>query len=106
MPGPDHGGASPAEVVVPIADLVAGKQPPNHWIEAPPSEPTWRLDEPVALASDLATAQAISLDTASDTDVSEVDQPTRVPNPQGWIDDLLTSPIYGAQRRLAGRGAP
>ena len=95
-----HGGASPAEVVVPIAVLFAG-QPPNHWIEAPPSEPPWWLDEPVGLASDSIT----SLDRASDT-VSEVDRPARASNRQGWIEDLLASPIYGAQRRLAGRGAP
>jgi hypothetical protein len=100
-----HGGASPAEVVVPIAVLVAG-QPPNHWIEAPPSEPSWWLDEPVGRASNSITVPAISLNRSADTAASQVDRQPRSPNRQGWINDLFASPIYGAQRRLTGRGAP
>ena len=97
-----HGGASPPEVIVPIAVLVAG-QPPNHWIEAPPSEPAWWLDQPGDLASGSTTVPAISLNHAADADAPQADRPQ---NRQKWIDDLIASPVYGAQKRLAGRGAP
>ena len=100
-----HGGASPAEVVVPIAVLVAG-QPPNHWIEASSSEPSWWRDEPVSLASDPTAAPAILLNLPANAGASQPDKPARPANRQGWIDDLLASPVYGAQRRLAGRRAP
>jgi hypothetical protein len=35
-----HGGASPQEVLIPIAVLSAGIAP-NGWVEAPPVEPPW-----------------------------------------------------------------
>src|SRR6185312_5258401 len=97
--------ASPAEVVVPVAVLVAG-QPPNHWVDAPPTEPSWWLDEPVNLAGNSIASPRILPNSAADSDAPGIDRQVRRPGRQEWIDDLLASPIYHAQRRLVGRGAP
>lgn len=48
-----HGGASPAEAVVPFAVLVPGVDAPQEWKLAAPQEPTWWS---VALASPAAPA--------------------------------------------------
>ena len=46
-----HGGASPAEVVVPVAILVSGAVPDGADLElAPPQEPDWWADPPLAVA--------------------------------------------------------
>src|SRR5262249_7890175 len=46
-----HGGASPQEVLVPIAVLSAGNAP-SGWTEAPPSEPGWwRGEDAVGLSA-------------------------------------------------------
>ena len=47
-----HGGASPQEVLIPVAVLAAGNAPPG-WSEAPPAEPAWwrSANEDVALPS-------------------------------------------------------
>ena len=45
-----HGGASPQEVLVPVAVLVVG-QPPAGWTEAPPAEPAWWRGPAMRLSS-------------------------------------------------------
>jgi hypothetical protein len=53
-----HGGAAPAEAVVPVAVLVAGAVPEHVSLHlAPPQEPTWWID-PVAPATPAAPAAA------------------------------------------------
>lgn len=114
-----HGGASPQEVVVPIAILSASEVPrervlPTHgtlrdWVEAPPAEPSWWHDDEPPLAAVSVTAPQSSPPesrrrTARQPDLFSVPPPE--PTRSAWVNRLFTSPTYKAQRRLAGRGAP
>jgi hypothetical protein len=73
-----HGGATPQEVVVPLAVLSPGGSLPAGWQEAPAWLPDWW----------------------------EAPPPHR-PGASGiWIDALLESETYRAQRSLAGRNPP
>jgi len=97
-----HGGASPQEVLVPLAVLTSGTAP-RDWVEAPPSEPTWWNEadvappavelRPISSGRRRATRQQPGLFEAQRA-------------PEAWIDDLLASETYSAQRGMAGRGAP
>ncbi len=83
-----HGGASPAEVVVPVCVVVNG-QPPDGWQVAGPQEPPWwwtPLSRPgPAVLFDLPVAGPVV--TAS----------------RALADRLVTSDTYNDQKRLAGR---
>jgi hypothetical protein len=116
-----HGGASPQEVLVPIGVLATGEPPPG-WVAAPPAEPLWwygvdHEQPPRAAATPTAPlGRPISLRGA------DARQPDLFAPPQpsagttsvisashvapAWIETMLNSPIYEAQRRLAGRSAP
>jgi hypothetical protein len=96
-----HGGASPQEVLVPLAVLTSGIAP-RDWIEAPPSEPVWwsESEAPPALLNILAAPTSRRRTTKQ---ASLFDFP---PVADAWIDTLLGSTTYIAQRTLAGRGAP
>jgi PglZ domain len=113
-----HGGASPQEVLVPVAVLSAGNTP-GGWIEAPPMEPAWwRGEDPTQPGGAAVEASFLTprrrgtetrqgdlfvADRRADADREAHDKAAaRV----AWLDDLLASEIYAAQRRLAGRGAP
>lgn len=120
-----HGGAAPQEVLVPVAVLSSG-DPPSGWAEAPPTEPAWwrgaegdpspppkpeaaqppasrRKSEPRQV--DLFVSGPDGRGGASDSGVpSHARVPTRSAPP--WIEALLRSESYAAQRTLAGRGAP
>jgi hypothetical protein len=113
-----HGGASPQEILVPIAVLAAGNIP-DGWTEAPPMEPAWWRGE-----------DAAQLSAAAVEGVSPTPRRRRAETPQGdlfadarrtaavqraqshanaaavWLDALLASELCAAQRRLAGRAAP
>ena len=115
-----HGGASPQEVLIPVAVLSAGSAPPG-WTGAPPAEPAWwrGTNENVAQPSVFAT---VSLPpppqrrraNPRQADLFVGETPTEGPQrPQvraetefAWLDALFTSETYSAQRRLAGRVAP
>lgn len=111
-----HGGASPQEVLVPIAVLSAGT-PPSGWTEAPPSEPAWWHGGTDA-TSVMAARPAIStiplrLQSGGVQQAelfAEVVSPTSssaIASIQfGWIEELFRSEAYVAQRRFTGRGAP
>ncbi|MEV4242131.1 BREX-2 system phosphatase PglZ [Streptosporangium canum] len=104
-----HGGASGAEVAVPFAvfsatpvDEIAG------WRPAPAQEPTWwhsavtirRAAPPLEAARSKAPegqAELISFE--------EMAAPDR-PGWERFLDDLLGSELYAAQRARAGRSAP
>jgi hypothetical protein len=120
-----HGGAAPQEVLVPVAVLSSG-DPPSGWTEAPPAEPAWwrgtddeanasRMPEDAVPPARRRKAEprqvdlfVIGQDSRGDAAISEVSPRLRVPT-QGapdWIEALLRSESYAAQRSLAGRGAP
>jgi hypothetical protein len=115
-----HGGASPQEVLVPIAVLTASNVP-TGWSEAPSSEPAWwrGVNEDVepfsAAAANVSPPQA----RRGQRDARQGDflgGESRSEAVQGvgawaapdvaWVDALLASETYAAQRRLAGRVAP
>ncbi|MGV9326754.1 BREX-2 system phosphatase PglZ [Streptosporangium sandarakinum] len=108
-----HGGASGAEVAVPFAvfsaapvDEIAG------WRPAPAQEPIWwnsgvTVRRPVA-APPAATRSKAPEGQAELIGLEEVAAPAPVVRP-GWerfLDDLLGSDAYAAQRARAGRAAP
>jgi hypothetical protein len=96
-----HGGASPQEVLVPLAVLTSGTAP-RDWVEAPPAEPGWwsESEAPSAITGVSPPPPNRRRDTRQ-SDLFEVTLPA-----DAWIDALLSSPTYGAQRELTGRGAP
>lgn len=113
-----HGGASPQEVLVPVAVLCAGQQL-KGWDAAPPSEPTWWRGARDMLATPStvdAPAKPVGRRGASPTPqtdlFAEPPPPTALPERAAalpsppWISALFTASAYEAQRRLAGRGAP
>ncbi|MCT2580892.1 BREX-2 system phosphatase PglZ [Mesorhizobium sp. P16.1] len=115
-----HGGASPQEILVPIAVLSAGVRP-EGWYEAPPPEPSWwrgatedvthsvtvRADGLPVFShrrpADPKQADLFMVEQHSDADQRPVRQEVSGP---AWLDSLLASSTYSAQRRLSGRGAP
>lgn len=111
-----HGGASPQEILIPVAVFGAGDVPPD-WSLAAPSEPAWWrgvTDEALAavpLAPDQPSLGAVGRRRAEETRQPELF--AAVPAPEiresapalPWIMILLGSDTYAAQRRLAGRGA-
>lgn len=96
-----HGGASPQEVLVPLAVLTSGTAPLG-WFEAPPAEPTW-WSESVAPPAPISVSPVPASRRRTAGQPSLFDVP---PAADAWIDHLFASATYIAQRGLAGRGAP
>jgi hypothetical protein len=121
-----HGGASPQEVLVPIAVLMpiaalGASSVPAGWREASASEPSWwrganeDISRSVAIASSMPNAngrrrqkQAPSDDLFAGLDqkATVVATTARQVIQVAWLDALFASETYAAQRRLAGRVAP
>lgn len=111
-----HGGASPQEVLIPVAVLSAAGRPPG-WDEAPPSEPAWwrGSTEPTPAAIPAVPPEPyvpVARRRPPDARQPELFVPEPRPEVQeappspAWINSLLASETLGAQRLLAGRGAP
>jgi hypothetical protein len=113
-----HGGASPQEVLVPVAVFSDGNSPLPGWVPAPPTEPSWwrgSAAEPlmvISATSELPITLPMTRRRSEDTRQPElfaaaatvpVSEAAKLPP---WMARLLVSDIYLAQRRLAGRGAP
>jgi hypothetical protein len=96
-----HGGASPQEVLVPLAVLTGGFAP-RDWVEAPPPEPAWWGDGEASPAAPSVTATS----PGRRRDTKQISLFEVTPPADAWIESLLASPTYAAQRGLAGRGAP
>jgi hypothetical protein len=96
-----HGGAAPAEVIVPVTVLVAGPVPDGTGLTlAPPQEPAWWWG-PVAPAEAPVAVQAVRSDPPT-----LFDQPEESVAPTvNGAASVLSSPAYAAQRALAGRVA-
>jgi hypothetical protein len=100
-----HGGATPQEVVVPLFGLAPLDVEVEGWVEAPMGYPPWW---------DLAdeTPPVAPVRPPKRTMLPEVGRTLPFEFPAGpaadarWLDALFGSPVYAAQRRLAGRVAP
>jgi hypothetical protein len=106
-----HGGATPQEVLVPVGvfgrleDAIEGweamaDRKPAWWNseESPPAAVPTTLPRQSQRRSQSATLQG-SLFIGMEANAAEEPQ-------GGWIGYLLGSPIFAAQRRMAGRRAP
>lgn len=92
-----HGGAAPAEVVVPVIALVPVEMSRSEDVPlAPPQEPSW-WSESTPLGTPSAEPQPADL-VPSLFDVTE-EQPTTA----GLGQVIIKSPVYREQRKLAGR---
>jgi hypothetical protein len=111
-----HGGASPQEVLIPLAVLSASFVP-VAWSEAPSAEPAWWRGSTESLAAPAPAAPAEPCAPAHRRRPAEPRQPELFVSPSpntarntplspAWVEALLASDGYVAQRRLAGRGVP
>jgi hypothetical protein len=102
-----HGGVTPQEVVLPLCILAPIGMEIEGWVAAPPVLPEWW--EPVERVTDTEPMRAVV--PRSKVDVKPRQQPeifelVPPPVPADWVERLLASPIYAAQRQLAARAAP
>jgi hypothetical protein len=116
-----HGGAAPAEAVVPVAVLVPGAVPEEVSLHlAPPQEPAWWIDpiEPAAPAPPPIAANLSPLPAADyrkrrhdpaptlfdeqDTETAPIAADQALP-PSPVLTAVLKSAVYGAQKKVAGR---
>jgi len=102
-----HGGASPLEVVIPLAILVhqSTKELPPGWSEAAPSPyfpDWWRLAIEQAPVREIIITPATEKVTA---DLPLFTQPAAKKQTSDWIEALLDGEIYEEQCKLAARGA-
>ncbi|MFC5260921.1 BREX-2 system phosphatase PglZ [Kribbella qitaiheensis] len=97
-----HGGAAPAEVVVPVAVLCAGDAPQN-WIAAPPQAPLWWHEQVAAtIASvDEKPVSAPSRRARRGADELPFDEPTSTPT-RGLGHQLVKAPAYQRRPKVAG----
>ncbi len=116
-----HGGAAPAEVVVPMSVFAPFGLNVPDWKPAPPQQPEW-WDLPGALApvveakvpAKTATRRAAAQPAAPQVGLfSEDDAPLPILSAQpavttpssDWVSELLASAVYASQRQLAARVA-
>ena len=116
-----HGGAAPAEAVVPVAVLVPGVVPEDVSLHlAPPQEPAWWID-PVEPAVPTAPPPAVDLTPRPaagsrrrrpDAVPTLFDEPDAEPAPSAAGQAAQRSPVpaavlksaaYAAQKKVAGR---
>ncbi|MBX6721610.1 MAG: BREX-2 system phosphatase PglZ, partial [Dactylosporangium sp.] len=100
-----HGGASPAEVVVPVSVLAPGEAPPG-WRLAPPQSPGW-WRSPVSEAATPSAPVALSpqpspLSSRGQEPPTLFDAETEPRRLEGAV---LASAVYREQRRRASRTA-
>lgn len=104
-----HGGATPQEMIVPIAVISAGVQVPG-WMERAPEYPDW-WEEPlrapvVSLPVVVALPPVPSRKGRPTPLFEELERPIPAAAARSWIDALLESRVFATQRQLAGRVAP
>jgi hypothetical protein len=107
-----HGGAAPAEVVVPVTVLVNGAEPPGTGLRlAVPQEPAWwsggLATTPVALSTPVASlARRASQDPPTLFDDVAAEPPAALgPTVHAAATAVVTSAAYRDQRSRAGRVA-
>ena len=110
-----HGGASPQEMVTPIAVLSPSDAFPEGWVDVPVDIPLW-WDEPAGApgAGEKVTARTkppkqeqTGLLFNMDDESVEVQAPvTKIPVATKLVATLFRSPIFERQKNLAGRSVP
>lgn len=102
-----HGGATPQEVVAPIAVLSRDELGVAGWRPVVDAAPSWWSEgagtDRSAAPTAPPTRDADALPSTTNTPVQHVAATQPAP---AWIDALLGTPVYAAQRALAGRAAP
>jgi hypothetical protein len=105
-----HGGATPQEVLVPLAVLVPQHRTLAGWEALPDRTPAWwsqgELTRTEVSAMPARTTRRAKLATAMQGTLFE-DAAGRGAETarEDWIAHLLRSPVFAAQRRVAGRRA-
>ena len=107
-----HGGASPAEVVVPVTVLVAGAVPADSGLRlAPPQEPSWWTDPVLPTGPVLSTASATT-GASPATRAGAARNPTSAPRSPRPSADLAKRPdetiitLFDEPESEAGGAAP
>lgn len=106
-----HGGVTPQEVLVPMRVFARREWPLKGWEVHPEPKPTWwnhsammpsEAPVPVSKAAPRRSAPVEVQDSLFEEPVvrGEADSDT------AWIDRLLSSTLFKAQRQMAGRRAP
>jgi hypothetical protein len=106
-----HGGATPQEVLVPLAVLVPQHRTLAGWEALPDYEPGWWSQRELPGADVLSTPartrhRAGPATAAQGTLFADMPGRSSETPRQDWIARLLSSPVFAAQRRVAGRRAP
>lgn len=107
-----HGGASPQEMVVPLAILKSSGAPTMPgWEELPSFEPDWwriAAAEPVAaiVPQKPEPAKRKPVAPAKEMDLFAHAEKAGAATATPWVEALLNSEIYQEQLKLAVRGAP
>jgi hypothetical protein len=112
-----HGGATPQEVLVPLTVLLPAAQDASGWRTVPTVLPAWWE---AAHAAAQTAAPARPVPPAAPTprggrrrravpgqdDLFDAPPAAAAAPDPAWVDTLLASPAYAAQKRLAARIAP
>jgi len=106
-----HGGATPQEVVVPLAVLTAATlEPPAGWVEVLVRPPSW-WDVETAVVRPPARIERPQVRNEAQPRIepasrkAQLELPVPPPEVPPWIKDLLASSVYVAQRKRSERGA-
>lgn len=107
-----HGGASLQEVCVPLSVFVPFGLQIAGWREAAPLRPEWWelsvLPESAPRPEPVKPARRPRRTHDRQPSLFDAAAPAATPPvaPDAWIDALLASPTYRAQRQMVARGAP
>jgi hypothetical protein len=106
-----HGGATPQEVLVPMAVLMPQHGTIVGWEALPDRAPAWwSQGEPsrraVPAMSARTTRRARQAKAVQGTLFADTAERSTEESRLDWIEHLLRSPVFAAQRRVAGRRAP
>jgi hypothetical protein len=104
-----HGGATPQEVLCPLAVFVPGPVEIDGWLPELPQTPEWWDGQASAAVAPLPVAAPPPVDTkgvptlfGADNEVASASQPSTSAVPQ-WVAELVDSPLFSQQRSAAGR---
>jgi PglZ domain-containing protein len=102
-----HGGASPAEVVVPVSFLMPAGVETALLRDAPPAAPDWWDGLSSGPAAQTSAANQAAAPQEQLFELVAPDEPPVTHRPSSDVANaVLTSGVYAAQARLAGRARP